>query len=100
MPCPGLIRTVHLPGGNGVRVDTHIYGDYKVPANYDSMLMKLIVYDKDREAAIAKMQSAWEKLSSRALRRISISSTRFWKMRLLGPVTRIRLLLRNISRSM
>lgn len=58
MPCPGLIRTVHLPGGNGVRVDTHIYSDYKVPANYDSMLMKLIVYDKDREAAIAKMQSA------------------------------------------
>lgn len=58
MPCPGRIQTVHLPGGNGVRVDTHIYNDYKVPANYDSMLMKLIVYDKDREAAIAKMQSA------------------------------------------
>lgn len=58
MPCPGRIQTVHLPGGNGVRMDTHIYSDYKVPANYDSMLMKLIVYDKDREAAIAKMQSA------------------------------------------
>lgn len=58
MPCPGRIQTVHFPGGNGVRVDTHIYSDYKVPANYDSMLMKLIVYDKDREAAIAKMQSA------------------------------------------
>ena len=58
MPCPGRIQTVHLPGGNGVRVDTHIYSDYKVPANYDSMLRKLIVYDKDREAAIAKMQSA------------------------------------------
>lgn len=58
MPCPGRIQTVHLPGGNGVRVDTHIYSDYKVPANYDSMLMKLIVYDKDRESAIAKMQSA------------------------------------------
>ena len=58
MTCPGRIQTVHLPGGNGVRVDTHIYSDYKVPANYDSMLMKLIVYDKDREAAIAKMQSA------------------------------------------
>ena len=58
MPCPGRIQPVHLPGGNGVRVDTHIYSDYKVPANYDSMLMKLIVYDKDREAAIAKMQSA------------------------------------------
>ena len=39
-------------------MDTHIYSDYKVPANYDSMLMKLIVYDKDRESAIAKMQSA------------------------------------------
>lgn len=57
MPCPGLITNVHIPGGNGVRVDTHIYGDYKVPANYDSMLMKLIVYDKDRESAIAKMRS-------------------------------------------
>ena len=45
MPCPGLITNVHIPGGNGVRVDTHIYSDYKVPANYDSMLMKLIVYD-------------------------------------------------------
>lgn len=58
MPCPGRIGAIHLPGGNGVRVDTHIYGDYKVPANYDSMLAKLIVYDKDRESAIAKMRSA------------------------------------------
>lgn len=58
MPCPGRITTVHIPGGNGVRVDSHIYGDYKVPANYDSMLMKLIVHDKDREGAIAKMRSA------------------------------------------
>ena len=58
MPCPGCITNVHIPGGNGVRVDTHIYNDYKVPANYDSMLMKLIVYDKDRASAIAKMRSA------------------------------------------
>ena len=58
MPCPGLITNVHTPGGNGVRVDSHIYCDYKVPANYDSMLMKLIVYDKDRASAIAKMRSA------------------------------------------
>lgn len=58
MPCPGLITNVHAPGGNGVRVDSHIYSDYKVPANYDSMLMKLIVYDKDRAPAIAKMRSA------------------------------------------
>lgn len=57
MPCPGLITNVHVPGGNGVRVDTHIYNDYKVPANYDSMLMKLIVHGKDRTEAIAKMRS-------------------------------------------
>ncbi len=58
MPCPGLITNVHFPGGNGVRVDTHIYKDYRVPANYDSMLMKLIVHGRDRKEAIAKMRSA------------------------------------------
>lgn len=58
MPCPGLIKNVHVPGGNGVRIDTHIYNDYKVPANYDSMLMKMIVHGKDRTEAIAKMRSA------------------------------------------
>ncbi len=58
MPCPGMITNIHIPGGNGVRIDTHIYNDYKVPANYDSMLMKLIVHGKDREEAIAKMRSA------------------------------------------
>ena len=58
MPCPGRITNVHVPGGNGIRVDTHIYSDYQVPANYDSMLLKLIVHGKDREEAIAKMRSA------------------------------------------
>lgn len=58
MPCPGLIKNVHVPGGNGVRIDTHIYKEYKVPANYDSMLMKMIVHGKDREEAILKMRSA------------------------------------------
>lgn len=58
MPCPGTITNIHLPGGNGVRVDTHIYNDYQVPANYDSMLLKLIVHGKDRKEAIEKMRSA------------------------------------------
>lgn len=58
MPSPGLITNVHVPGGNGVRVDSHIYTDYKVPANYDSMLLKLIVHGRDRDEAIAKMRSA------------------------------------------
>ncbi len=57
MPCPGTITHLHLPGGFGVRIDTHIYNDYKVPANYDSMLMKIIVHGKDREEAIARMRS-------------------------------------------
>lgn len=57
-PCPGLITQLHTPGGNGVRVDTHIYADYKVPSNYDSMLMKIIVHGKDRKEAIEKMRSA------------------------------------------
>lgn len=58
MPCPGTITDIHSPGGNGVRVDSHIYVNYKVPVNYDSMLMKLIVHGKDRQEAVAKMQSA------------------------------------------
>ena len=58
MPCPGTITNVHVPGGNGVRVDTHVYNEYRIPPNYDSMLMKLIVHGKDREEAIAKMRSA------------------------------------------
>lgn len=58
MPCPGVITNVHVPGGNGVRIDSHIYNDYKVPSNYDSMLLKLIVHGKDRQEAIKKMRSA------------------------------------------
>lgn len=58
MPCPGKITNVLVPGGNGVRVDSHIYSNYQVPANYDSMLLKLIVHGENREAAIAKMRSA------------------------------------------
>ena len=58
MPCPGKITNLHLPGGNGVRVDTHIYTDYVVPPYYDSMLLKLIVHGKDRDEAISKMRSA------------------------------------------
>lgn len=58
MPCPGVITNVHVPGGNGVRIDSHIYNDYKVPPNYDSMLLKLIVHGKDRQEAIRKMRSA------------------------------------------
>ena len=58
MPCPGKITGLHLPGGNGIRVDTAIYADYAIPACYDSMIAKVIVHGKDRNECIAKMKSA------------------------------------------
>jgi len=54
-PSPGRITALNLPGGLGVRVDTHIYEGYVVPPNYDSLLAKLIVHAEDREAAIKRM---------------------------------------------
>ncbi len=58
MPCAGTITGLHLPGGNGVRVDTAIYGGYKIPPTYDSMIAKIIVHGKNRKESIAKMKSA------------------------------------------
>ncbi|MGI6060967.1 MAG: acetyl-CoA carboxylase biotin carboxylase subunit [Blautia sp.] len=57
MPCSGVIENLHVPGGNGVRIDTAVYNGYQIPPNYDSMIMKVIVHDKDRASAIAKMRS-------------------------------------------
>ena len=58
MPCPGTITDLHLPGGNGVRIDTAIYPGYKIPPTYDSMIAKIIVHGKDRNESIAKMRSS------------------------------------------
>lgn len=58
MPCPGKIEYLHLPGGNGVRIDSAIYSGYTIPPNYDSMIAKILVYAKDRQSAIDKMRSA------------------------------------------
>jgi acetyl-CoA carboxylase biotin carboxylase subunit len=59
-PNPGKIRELHIPGGPGVRVDTHIYRDYVVPPHYDSLLAKLIVRGKDRLDTIARGRRALE----------------------------------------
>ncbi len=59
-PNPGRIRELHLPGGPGVRVDTHIYRDYNVPPHYDSLLAKLIIRGKDRAETIARARRALE----------------------------------------
>ena len=58
MPSPGEIKELHIPGGNGVRIDTAIYPGYKIPPTYDSMIAKVIVHGKDRNESIAKMKSA------------------------------------------
>ena len=60
MPCPGTITGLHLPGGNGVRIDTAVYTGYTIPPVYDSMIAKLIVHAENRDAAIAKMKRALE----------------------------------------
>ncbi|MGE3920491.1 MAG: acetyl-CoA carboxylase biotin carboxylase subunit [Gammaproteobacteria bacterium] len=58
VPCPGTITHFHAPGGPGVRVDSHIYSSYKVPANYDSLIGKIITFGPDRETAFARMRNA------------------------------------------
>ncbi|MCP4995895.1 MAG: acetyl-CoA carboxylase biotin carboxylase subunit [Gammaproteobacteria bacterium] len=58
MPCPGDITHLHIPGGPGVRVDTHIYDGYRVPPHYDSMIGKLIAHGENRDAALARMRTA------------------------------------------
>ena len=58
VPSPGKISTFHMPGGPGVRIDTHAYAGYTVPSNYDSMIGKLITYGATREQAIARMRIA------------------------------------------
>ena len=58
VPSPGKITTFHMPGGPGVRIDTHAYAGYTVPSNYDSMIGKLITYGATREQAIARMRIA------------------------------------------
>ena len=63
IPSPGTITRFHLPGGPGIRVDTHAYGGYKVPAHYDSMIGKLIASGKDREQAIARMRIALSEIA-------------------------------------
>lgn len=57
-PCPGLIKKYHAAGGNGIRVDSHIYAGYKVPPQYDSMIGKLVCYGETRDFALARARNA------------------------------------------
>ncbi len=62
MPSPGVVRHLHLPAGNGVRVDTGLYTGYRIPSEYDSMIAKVIVHAPDRNAALQKMRSALDEM--------------------------------------
>jgi acetyl-CoA carboxylase biotin carboxylase subunit len=57
-PSPGTVSHFHAPGGPGIRVDSHIYGSYKVPPYYDSLVAKIIAYGETRDIALARMRSA------------------------------------------
>ena len=61
-PSPGRINAYHPPGGNGVRIDSHVYAGYTVPPFYDSMIAKVIVHDETRPTAIARTLRALEEL--------------------------------------
>ncbi|MDH4559368.1 acetyl-CoA carboxylase biotin carboxylase subunit [Pseudomonas sp. BN417] len=62
MPCPGKVTYFHAPGGNGVRVDSHLYSGYAVPPNYDSLIGKLITYGNSRDEAMARMRNALDEI--------------------------------------
>ncbi|MBS4460965.1 acetyl-CoA carboxylase biotin carboxylase subunit [Aerococcaceae bacterium zg-B36] len=62
MPNPGLVKHLHFPAGNGVRVDSALYAGYRIPADYDSMIAKILVHAPTREAAILKMRSALDEM--------------------------------------
>jgi acetyl-CoA carboxylase biotin carboxylase subunit len=62
MPSPGKISHYHPPGGNGVRVDSHIYSGYSVPPYYDSLIAKVITYGPDRDTALNRMSNALDEL--------------------------------------
>ncbi|MGA1195801.1 MAG: acetyl-CoA carboxylase biotin carboxylase subunit [Candidatus Latescibacterota bacterium] len=59
-PSPGKVTELHVPGGPGIRVDSHLYAGYTIPSQYDSLLAKLIAYGRTREEAIARMVRALE----------------------------------------
>jgi acetyl-CoA carboxylase biotin carboxylase subunit len=61
-PSPGKITSLHFPGGNGIRIDSHVYADYMIPPYYDSMIGKLIVHAKTREEAMDKIYSALDEI--------------------------------------
>jgi acetyl-CoA carboxylase biotin carboxylase subunit len=68
LPSPGHVSHFHAPGGNGIRVDSHLYGGYTVPPFYDSLIAKIISYGEDRETALRRMRQALDELVVEGIR--------------------------------
>jgi acetyl-CoA carboxylase biotin carboxylase subunit len=68
MPSPGTVSLWHAPGGPGIRIDSHLYGGYTVPPNYDSLIAKVIAHGDSRESAIARMNAALSELVVEGIR--------------------------------
>ncbi|SFG46383.1 acetyl-CoA carboxylase biotin carboxylase subunit [Neptunomonas qingdaonensis] len=68
LPSPGKVVHFHAPGGNGVRVDSHLYDGYTVPPHYDSLIAKLITYGEDRETALVRMRNALDEMLIEGIR--------------------------------
>lgn len=66
-PRPGTINALHFPGGAGIRIDSHIYQGYKIPPNYDSLLLKLISFGNDREQSRLRMIRALDEMVLRGV---------------------------------
>jgi len=64
MPTPGKIEEFHMPGGPGIRIDTHAYTGYEVPKYYDSLVAKMIAWGRDRDEAIARMKRSLAEFKS------------------------------------
>jgi acetyl-CoA carboxylase, biotin carboxylase subunit len=67
VPRPGTINALHLPGGAGIRIDSHLYQGYKIPPNYDSLLIKIIAYGEDREQSRTRMLRALDEIVIRGV---------------------------------
>ena len=68
MPTPGIIEDFHLPGGPGIRVDTHGYAGYEIPKYYDSLLAKVIAWGRDRDEALARMKRALQEFKASGIK--------------------------------
>ena len=71
IPSPGKIGMLYLPGGPGIRVDTHVYSGYAIPPYYDSLIAKIISFGEDRDESIMRMQRALKEVQIEGIKNTS-----------------------------